>query len=343
MYGAVMAPPFSSWRKLPAGGDEGLFRGHEGVPLLPTCSTRPLLLWLGVLFVLSVYYFPTASSASCGPAQERRDKMSPASVTSSARAARSTTPNGARASGTVIAWHGLARTGATWTRSRRTCPPVRVICPIPSAAAFPSGVPRRKRSIARVLGRIAVSLMDSWACAKRTGSALPWGRARHPARRRRAEGPHPAPGTERHRTKLASCGRAHPDLCGAPARFDRVGDLEKYFAPSTALAGSRTNNAQAHGDLDPPHRRRQGDAALRPEDVLQFTHHRTTTTSGPWTRSTCHAVPARRDLDCCCRGRRGDALARTARGGGDHSGCGHAPALNVPDQLALVERFLTAG
>jgi pimeloyl-ACP methyl ester carboxylesterase len=80
-----------------------------------------------------------------------------------------------------------------------------------------------------------------------------------------------------------------------------------------------------------------------PKMVLQFTHH--PHDYDQWDAWDAIDVPT-----LCLRGETSDLLlpevAEAMRSRGPRAvvvtipGCGHAPALDVPDQLALVERFL---
>ena len=79
-----------------------------------------------------------------------------------------------------------------------------------------------------------------------------------------------------------------------------------------------------------------------PEMVLQFTHH--PRDYDQWDAYDALDVPT-----LCLRGASSDLLlpatAEAMRARGPRAvvvtipGCGHAPALNVPDQFAIVERF----
>ena len=61
MYGAVIgATHLRAGAELPAEPDGGGRRATEGLPLIPQLlDPNRWLLWLGVLFILSVYFFPT--------------------------------------------------------------------------------------------------------------------------------------------------------------------------------------------------------------------------------------------------------------------------------------------
>ena len=133
----------------------------KGVPLLPELfHPDRWLLWLGVLFVLSVYYFPPASSASC--AQGRRNELA-VPTTWNAKAGRSTTREwGAEHPATVIAWHGLARTGRDMDDiAAHLAPRYRVICPdtIGRGLSQWSPAPEKEYCLA-FYARLAVSLLD---------------------------------------------------------------------------------------------------------------------------------------------------------------------------------------
>jgi pimeloyl-ACP methyl ester carboxylesterase len=131
---------------------------------------------------------------------------------------------------------------------------------------------------------------------------------------------------------------------GTPSQFDRVGELEQYF---------RTVY-QPYGWLSDEQWRRLTETSTRrtdagkvtphydPKMVLQFTHH--PDDYDLWEAWDAIDVPT-----LCLRGENSDLLlpevAEAMRSRGPRAvvvtipGCGHAPALNVPDQFALVERF----
>jgi pimeloyl-ACP methyl ester carboxylesterase len=133
---------------------------------------------------------------------------------------------------------------------------------------------------------------------------------------------------------------------GNPAQFDRVSELEQYF---------RTVY-KPYGWLSDEQWRRLAETSVRrtdagkvtphydPKMVLQFVHHpRDYDLWDAWDRID---IPV-----LCLRGESSDLLlpeiAEEMRKRGPRAvvvtipGCGHAPALNVPDQLQVVERFLT--
>jgi pimeloyl-ACP methyl ester carboxylesterase len=132
---------------------------------------------------------------------------------------------------------------------------------------------------------------------------------------------------------------------GKPPQFDRMSELEQYF---------RTVY-KPYGWLSDEHWRRLTETSARrmpdgrvtphydPGMVLQFVHH-------PGDYDQWEAYDAVEAPTLCLRGESSDLLledtAEAMRRRGPRAvvvtipGCGHAPALNVPDQLNLVERFL---
>jgi pimeloyl-ACP methyl ester carboxylesterase len=132
---------------------------------------------------------------------------------------------------------------------------------------------------------------------------------------------------------------------GNPASFDTVGELEQYFrsiykpygfltdAQWTLLTESSTRRLP-NGRVTPHY-----DPAM----VMQFTQH--PDDYELWDAYDRIDVPV-----LCLRGADSDLLlADTAEAMRDRgpralvvtiAGCGHAPALNVPEQLDLVHRFL---
>ena len=174
------------------------------------------------------------------------------------------------------------------------------------------------------------------------------GRRDRPARggRQRCAGRIRQPGAERHRPRAAAGGAAaHPHLCRQPERVrhrERARSVLPHHLQALRLA-ERCAVAPPDRNLDAPPARRPRDAALRPGDgaAVRRTTPTTTSCGTPGTRSTsrCCACAARAPT-CCCptwpsamrnRGPRAVVV--------EMPGCGHAPALNTPEQFALVERF----
>lgn len=134
---------------------------------------------------------------------------------------------------------------------------------------------------------------------------------------------------------------------GSPPRFARVSELEAYFRQVYKPFGHLTD-AQWRRMADTSARRLpDGDLTTHydPKMVLQFTVHENDYLQ--WTQWDA--------LDCdvlCLRGVDSDLLlvptteAMTLRGPGCRiltiPGCGHAPALNVPEQIGPIAEFLLA-
>ncbi len=249
----------------------------------------------------------------------------------------------------VVAWHGLARTGRDMDDiAAHLAGRYRVICPdtIGRGLSEWSPVPEKEYCL-DFYARIAVSLLDqlgirelSWLGTSMGGALgirLAAGPLKGRIRRLVLNDIGPKLGeaaVERIRT-----------YAGSPAQFDRVGELEAYF---------RTVY-QPYGWLSDEQWRRLTETSVRrtdggrimphydPKMVLQFTHH--PRDYDQWEAWDAVDVPT-----LCLRGENSDLLlpevAEEMRSRGPRAvvvtlpGCGHAPALNVPDQFALVERFL---
>ena len=132
---------------------------------------------------------------------------------------------------------------------------------------------------------------------------------------------------------------------GNPAHFARVSELETYFRTIYKPYGWLSDEQWKRLTQTSVRRTAEGRVTPHydPNMVMQFVHH--PADYDLWERYDCIAAPT-----LCLRGEDSDLLlAQTAdemrsRGPGavvvTIAGCGHAPALNVPDQLALVRRFL---
>jgi pimeloyl-ACP methyl ester carboxylesterase len=132
---------------------------------------------------------------------------------------------------------------------------------------------------------------------------------------------------------------------GKPPQFDTVGELESYFRTVYKPYGWLSDGQWRR--LTESSVRRTADGKVTPhydpKMVLQFTHH--PADYDQWEAWDAIDVPT-----LCLRGETSDLLlpevAEAMRSRGPRAvvvtipGCGHAPALNVPDQFALVERFL---
>jgi len=256
---------------------------------------------------------------------------------------------GAASADAVIAWHGLARTGRDMDEiAAHLAPRYRVICPdtIGRGLSQWSPLPEAEYCLA-FYGRVAVSLADQLGLATFHWIGTSMGGA---------IGIHLAAGPLKGRIRRLVLNDIGPKLgesavqrirsyAGNPAQFDRVGELERYF---------RTIY-KPYGWLSDEHWRRLTETSVRrtadgkvtphydPKMVLQFERH--PDDYDQWEEWDAIDVPT-----LCLRGETSDLLladvAEEMRKRGPRAvvvtipGCGHAPALNVPDQLALVERFL---
>ena len=253
--------------------------------------------------------------------------------------------------GTVIAWHGLARTGRDMDplAAHMSASGYRVICPdtIGRGLSQWSPVPEAEYCL-DFYARIATDLADQlgldvfpWVGTS-MGGAIGMVCAAGPLQDRITRlvlndiGPElAAPAVERIRS-----------YAGNPASFATVGELERYFrtvykpyghlsdAQWTLLTESSTRRLP-NGWVTPHY-----DPAM----VMQFTQH--PDDYALWDTYDRLALPV-----LCLRGAESDLLleqtaeAMTTRGPRAQvvtiPGCGHAPALNVPDQLDMVQRFLS--
>jgi pimeloyl-ACP methyl ester carboxylesterase len=258
---------------------------------------------------------------------------------------------GAQHAETVIAWHGLARTGRDMDDlAAHLAQRYRVICPdtIGRGLSQWSSAPEQEYCLA-FYERLAVALVDQlgldrfhWigtsmggAIGTRVAARALRGRVRRLILN--DNGPELAP---------AAIARIR-GYAGNPAAFATVTELEQYF---------RTVY-QPYGTLSDAQWRRLTETSTRrlpdgrvtphydPSMVMQFTHHADDYLQwDDWDRLD---VPV-----LCLRGETSDLLlpdtAEQMRRRGpcavvvEIAGCGHAPALNTPQQWALVERFFGA-
>ncbi len=256
---------------------------------------------------------------------------------------------GAHNAETVIAWHGLARTGrdmddiAAHLSSR-----YRVICPdtVGRGLSEWSDAPEEEYCLA-FYAQTAQSLVDRlglgsfhWLGTSMGGALgirLAAGAFRGRMRRLVLNdiGPRLAePAVERIKS-----------YAGKPPQFRRASALEAYFRTIYKPFG-HLSDAQWRR-LAETSVRRLADGSFTPHYdprmVLQFTHH--PADYDQWDAYDSIAIPT-----LCLRGADSDLLlqetADEMRKRGPRAvvvtipGCGHAPALNVPAQFSLVERFL---
>ena len=249
----------------------------------------------------------------------------------------------------VVAWHGLARTGrdmddiAAHLASR-----YRVICPdtIGRGLSQWSPAPEKEYCLA-FYARLAVSLVDQLGIREMHWLGTSMGGAL---------GIHLAAGALKGRIRRLVLNDIGPKLAdaaverirsyaGSPAAFDTVGELERYFRTIYKPYGWLSDAQWRRLTETSVRRTAEGKVTPHydPKMVMQFTHH--PADYDQWPAWDAIGVPV-----LCLRGEASDLLlpevAEEMRRRGpkaeviDIAGCGHAPALNVPEQFALVERFL---
>lgn len=249
---------------------------------------------------------------------------------------------------TVIAWHGLARTGRDMDDiALRLATRYRVICPdtIGRGLSQWSPDPAREYCLA-FYAELATALVDQLGIAQcrwlgtSMGGAIGLRAAAGPLAGRITRlvlndiGPQlAAPAVERIRS-----------YAGSPPAFATVSELEQYFRTVYRPYGFLTDAQWRR--LTETSVRRLPDGRVTPHYdpamVQQFIHH--PADYDQWAAWDALTVPV-----LCLRGEHSDLLesevAEQMRQRGPRAvvvniaGCGHAPALNVPEQYALVERF----
>ena len=259
---------------------------------------------------------------------------------------------GADRSETVIAWHGLARTGRDMDDiAAHLAARYRVICPDTLGRGLSEWSPEpQKEYCLAFYARLAVALLEQLHIDRCHWLGTSMGGAL---------GIHLAAGALKGRIRRLVLNDIGPKLgdaaverirayAGNPPQFARVSELEQYF---------RTVY-KPYGWLSDEQWRRLAETSVRrtaegkvtphydPNMGMQVVHH-------PHDYDQWEAWDAIDVPTLCLRGESSDLLlAETAdemRKRGPRAvvvtiaGCGHAPALNVPDQFALVERFLAGG
>jgi len=250
---------------------------------------------------------------------------------------------------TVIAWHGLARTGRDMDDiAAHLSTKYRVICPDTIGRGLSQWSPAPAQEYCLdFYARVAVSLVDQLGIRDLSWLGTSMGGAM---------GIRLAAGLLKGRIRRLVLNDIGPKLgdaaverirnyAGNPPQFDRVGELEQYFRTVYKPFGwlsdeqwrrlAETSTRRTDGGKVTPH--------YDPKMVLQFSHH--PRDYDQWEAWDAIDVPT-----LCLRGEASDLLlpdvADEMRSRGPRAvvvtipGCGHAPALNVPDQFALVERFL---
>jgi pimeloyl-ACP methyl ester carboxylesterase len=256
---------------------------------------------------------------------------------------------GSRDAEAVIAWHGLARTGRDMDDiAAHLAKRYRVICPDTIGRGLSQWSPAPEREYClEFYARIAVGLMDGLQVEKCHWIGTSMGGAL---------GLRLAAGALRGRIRRLVLNDIGPQLgaaaverirtyAGNPSAFDRMSELEQYFRTIYRAFGFLTDAQWRR--LAETSARRTADGRLTPHYdpnmVLQFEHH--PADYDQWEAYDAIDVPT-----LCLRGESSDLLladtAEAMRRRGPRAvvvtipGCGHAPALNVPEQFALVERFL---
>ena len=256
---------------------------------------------------------------------------------------------GAEHPSTVIAWHGLARTGRDMDEiAAHLSSRYRVICPDTIGRGMSQWSPEPgKEYCLDFYARLAVSLVDQLGIREMHWLGTSMGGA---------IGIHAAAGALKGRIRRLILNDIGPKLgeaavqrirsyAGSPPQFDRVSELENYFRTVYKPYGWLSDEQWRR--LAETSARRTADGKVTPhydpKMVMQFTAH--PQDYDQWPAWDAIDVPT-----LCLRGETSDLLlpevAEAMRSRGPRAvvvtipGCGHAPALNVPEQFALVERFL---
>lgn len=259
---------------------------------------------------------------------------------------------GAQHDETVIAWHGLARTGRDMDEvANHLSQRYRVICPDTLGRGLSAWSPDPENEYCLAFyDKLAVALVDQLGLAQFHWLGTSMGGA---------IGTRVASRSLRGRVRRLVLNDNGPELAqsaidrirsyaGNPAAFATVTELEQYFRTIYKPYGW-LSDAQWRR-LAETSTRRLPDGRVTPHYdpamVMQFTHHADEYLQwDDWDRID---IPV-----LCLRGETSDLLlpetAEQMRRRGpcaavvEIAGCGHAPALNTPAQWALVERFFAAG
>ena len=251
----------------------------------------------------------------------------------------------------LIAWHGLARTGRDMDAiAAQLAPRWRVICPDTLGRGLSqwSPLPADEYCLA-FYERLAVSLVDQLGIQQMHWLGTSMGGA---------IGLRAAAGRLRGRIERLVLNDIGPQLAeaaverirsyaGSPPAFATMGELEAYFRTVYKPYGW-LGDAQWR-QLAETSMRRLPDGRVTPHYdpamVQQFIHH--PADYDQWEAWDSLNLPV-----LCLRGEQSDLLlpevADAMRTRGPRAvvatiaGCGHAPALNTPEQISLVERFLAA-
>jgi pimeloyl-ACP methyl ester carboxylesterase len=252
---------------------------------------------------------------------------------------------------TVIAWHGLARTGRDMDDiAAHLARRYRVICPdtIGRGLSQWSPAPEREYCLA-FYDQLALGLLDGLGLDRVHWLGTSMGGA---------IGMHAAAGVLRGRIRRLVLNDSGPEVASAaierirsyagnPAAFATVTELETYFRTVYKPYGAMSDAQWRR--LTETSTRRLPDGRVTPHYdpamVMQFTHH--DDDYGLWDEWDSLDIPV-----LCLRGAESDLLlpatVEQMRRRGPRAvvveiaGCGHAPSLNTPEQFALIERFFGA-
>ncbi|MBH9576719.1 alpha/beta fold hydrolase [Inhella proteolytica] len=251
----------------------------------------------------------------------------------------------------VVAWHGLARTGRDMDElAAQLAPRFRVICPDTIGRGLSQWSPQpRDEYCLDFYAELATALLDQLGVVQThwvgtsMGGAIGLVAAAGPLQGRIRRLVLNDVGPELAEPALARI-RAY---AGQPPAFATLTELEGYFRQIYAPYGWLSDTQWRH--LTETSVRRLPDGRVTPHYdpamVEQFTHH--PDDYRRWAEWDRLSLPV-----LALRGVDSDLLtpevfeAMRVRGpralGVVIEGCGHAPALNTPEQLGLIERFLIA-
>lgn len=255
---------------------------------------------------------------------------------------------GAGNPGTVVAWHGLARTGRDMDEiAAHLSFRYRVICPDTIGRGLSQWSPApEKEYCLDFYARLALSMVDQLGIRELHWLGTSMGGA---------IGIRLAAGALKGRIRRLILNDIGPKLgdaavsrirsyAGDPPQFDRVSELEQYFRTIYKPYGWLSDEQWRRLTETSARRTAEGKVTPHydPKMAMQFTLH--PRDYDQWDAWDAIDVPT-----LCLRGETSDLLlpdvAEAMRSRGPRAvvvtipGCGHAPALNVPDQFALVERF----
>jgi pimeloyl-ACP methyl ester carboxylesterase len=249
----------------------------------------------------------------------------------------------------LIAWHGLARTGRDMDPiAEHLAARYRVICPDTLGRGLSQWSPDPANEYCLAFyEKLAVSLLNQLGITQCHWLGTSMGGA---------VGLRAAAGPLRGRIRRLVLNDIGPQLAeaavarirsyaGSPPAFATMGELEQYFRTIYKPYGWLSDDMWRL--LTETSVRRLPDGRMTPHYdpamVQQFTHHPDDYLQ--WEAWDSLALPV-----LCLRGESSDLLlaetAEAMRQRGPRAvvvtipGCGHAPALNKPEQFALVERFL---